>query len=186
MKLVFHPLTPVRWRDFERLFGPKGACAGCWCMWWRLSPREWKAGRGAKNKRAMKRLVESGDAPGLLAYDEGESVGWCCVTPRETLPRLEHSRTLKRIDDQPVWSVACFFVRSDYRSKDVSVALLAAAARYAKSKGGRIVEGYPVDWGDKRWPSAWGYTGFVDAFRRAGYREVARPAKTRPIMRRRA
>lgn len=183
MRLSFHPLTPDRWKDFEKLFGPKGACAGCWCMWWRLSARDWKAGRGAKNKRAMKQIVDTSEVPGILAYADGEPVGWCSVAPREAFPRLEQARTLKRIDDEPVWSIACFFIRKDYRGKDVSVALLEAASRFVKSKGGRIVEGYPVDWAGKRWPSAWGWTGFVGAFRRAGFKEAARPARTRPIMR---
>ena len=109
MKLVFHPLTSTHWKDFEKLFGKQGACAGCWCMWWRLVQRDWKAGRGAKNKRAMKRLVDSGAVPGILAYAGGEAVGWCSVAPRESLLRLEQARTLKRIDDKPVWAACCFF-----------------------------------------------------------------------------
>jgi len=121
--------------------------------------------------------------PGILAYAGGEAVGWCSVAPRESLLRLEQARTLKRIDDKPVWAACCFFVRKDYRGKGLSVALLKAASRYVKSKGGRLLEGYPVDWGGQRWPASWGWTGFVRAFRRAGFKEVARPAKTRPIMR---
>jgi len=184
MKLNFHPLTPARWADFEKLFGKNGACAGCWCMWSRLTAAEYRQGQGARNKKAMRALVNSGEIPGILAYAGREAVGWCSVAPREAFPRLEHSRTLKRLDDKPVWSVTCFFVRKDYRDKGMTVALLEAASRYAKSKGGRIVEGYPVDWGDKRWPDAWAWTGFVGAFRRAGFTEVARPAKARPILRR--
>jgi GNAT superfamily N-acetyltransferase len=184
MKLTFEPLTPARSANFEKLFGKNGACAGCWCMWSRLTAAEYRRGKGARNKKAMRVLVTSGEVPGILAYAGNEAVGWCSVAPRGKFPRLEHSRTLKPLDDKPVWSTTCFFVRKDYRGTGLSVALLKAASRYVKSRGGRIVEGYPVDWGGKRWPSAWGWTGFVGAFRRAGFKEVARPAKTRPIMRR--
>ncbi len=81
--MTFHPLTPERWKDFEKLFGPKGACAGCWCMWFRLTRAEFEKQKGAGNKRAMKKIVNSGEAPGIIAYSGDESVGWCSVAPRE-------------------------------------------------------------------------------------------------------
>ena len=88
-KLSFHPLTPGRWRDLERLFGLRGACAGCWCMWWRLSRPEWNRGKGDGNRKAFRKLVRSGAEPGVLAYADGEPVGWCAVAPREQYPRLD-------------------------------------------------------------------------------------------------
>src|SRR5512144_11194 len=83
------PATPSRWRDVERLFGPRGACAGCWCMWPRLTGAEFRRGRGAGNRRSLRRLVTEGDTPGLIAYRGREPVGWCGIAPREAYRRLE-------------------------------------------------------------------------------------------------
>jgi len=179
----FRAATPSRWKDVEALFGARGACAGCWCMWWRLPRAEWNRGKGAGNRRALRRIVEKGGAPGILAYEGGRPVGWCAIAPREAYTVLERSRTLKRLDDEPVWSVTCFFIDKDWRRRGLTVKLLDAACAHAKRKGARIVEGYPVDpSGD--YPAAWAWTGLRSAFESAGFREVARPSRTRPIMRR--
>ena len=95
-----HPLTPERWADLERLFGERGACGGCWCMWWRLTRREFEQNKGDGNKASLRALVESGPPPGLLAYDGDEAVGWCAVEPRESYPALARSRVLKPIDEE--------------------------------------------------------------------------------------
>jgi GNAT superfamily N-acetyltransferase len=181
--LTVRPLTPARWDDFVKLFGQRGACAGCWCMWWRRSRAEWSAAAGAGNKRAMKRLVDAGEVTGLLAYAGDEPVGWCSVAPRERFAALERSRSLKRLDDRPVWSVVCFFVARPYRRRGVTGALLAAAVEYARRQGARIVEGYPNDPG-KAWPDAYAFSGLWSVFRRAGFAEAARPSRTRVIVRR--
>ena len=181
-KFEFHPLTPDRWADVERLFGPRGACAGCWCMWTRLPSAEFTKGKGAGNKRALRRIVASGDSPGIVAYRDGEPAGWCAVAPRSAYRRLETSRVLAPVDDQAVWSVVCFFVARPYRRQGLSALLLRAATEYAAKRGARIVEGYPVDGG--KTADAFVWTGLASAFRRAGFREVARRSKTRPIMRR--
>src|SRR5437867_10355758 len=80
--ITFHPLTPARWKDFEALFGPRGACAACWCMFWKLSRPEWTRGQGAGNKCAIKKLVGEGDPPGILAYIGGKPAAWCSFGPR--------------------------------------------------------------------------------------------------------
>ncbi|MFB3813005.1 MAG: GNAT family N-acetyltransferase [Terriglobales bacterium] len=183
MRLTFHPLTPARWDDFEKLFGERGACAGCWCMWWRISKSEFDKNKGAGNRRAMKKIVNDGRVPGILAYAGGEPIGWCSVAGRQEFVRLESSRTLKRLDDQPVWSIVCLFIAKPWRRQGVSVALLNAAADYARKKGARIVEGYPTEPGQKL-PDPFIWTGVVSSFTRAGFEEVARPARTRAIMRR--
>ncbi len=183
--LKFAPLTPSRWRDLEELFGERGACGGCWCMWWRLKRSEWEKKRGAGNKRALKKMVKSGAKPGLLAYVEGKPVAWCALAPREDYPVLERSRPLQRVDERPVWSVTCFFVAKPFRRRGVTVELLRAAAGYARKRGARILEGYPVaPKKGARWADPFVYTGHVSAFRRAGFREVARRSPTRPILRR--
>ena len=180
---VFHPLTSDRWRDFETLFGPKG-CGGCWCMWWRLTRSEFERQKGEDNRQAMKALVESGEVPGILAYAEGEPVGWCSVAPREAFGALQRSRILKPVDEQPVWSVVCFFIAKAHRRKGLTVELLKAAVDYAAAHGAKVVEGYPVEPKKADAPDAFMYTGIASAFRRAGFVEVARRSETRPIMRR--
>ncbi len=180
--LEFHPLTPRRWKDFEQLFTARGACGGCWCMWWRLTQSQFERQKGAGNKRAMKRVVDSGDVPGLLAYGEGEPIAWCCVAPRERFSRLERSRILKPVDDQPVWSIVCFFIARPYRRRGLSVKLLRAAVRYARAHGAKIVEGYPID-PNEDYADAFAHTGLASAFAKAGFAEVLRRSKTRPIMR---
>lgn len=133
--LAIHPLTPDRWDDFETLFGKSGGCAGCFCMWPRLSPAEWLA--------------------------------------------------KKPVDDSPVWSVTCFFVRRDWRRRGVTAALLAETPRFVAGSGGRMVEGYPFDVAKEQVP-AFVHYGLLGAFRRAGFQEVARCSKHRPIDRKKA
>ncbi len=184
-QLEFHPLTPERWRDFATLFGERGACGGCWCMWWRIPRREFVAKKGAANKRAMQRIVAGGAIPGILAYDAGQPIGWCAMEPRERFPQLERSRLLARVDEKPVWSIVCFFVARPYRRLGVSVQLLKASVDHARRHGARFIEGYPVEPRQATTADAFVWTGTAAAFRRAGFREVARRSPTRPIMRRR-
>ncbi len=179
------PLTPGRWKDFEKLFGPRGACAGCWCMEPRQTRSEWEQCKGEPNRRRMKRLVEKGKRPpGLLAYLGREPVGWISVEPREVFSKLARSRVLAPVDDEPVWSIVCFFVDRRYRRRGLSVALIEGAVDYARKKGARIIEGYPVEPKKKSMPPVFAFTGLAAAYRRARFQEVARRSETRPIMRR--
>lgn len=180
--LEFHPLTSERWADFEKLFGEHGACGGCWCMWWRLKRSEFTKSKGEGNREAMKRIVDSGEIPGVLAYADGRPIGWCAVAPREAFFTLGRSRVLKPVDDKPVWSVVCFFVAKPFRHMGMTVQLLKAAVNHVKQRGGRIVEGYPTEPGAPL-PDAFVYTGLASAFRKAGFEEALRRSKNRPIMR---
>jgi GNAT superfamily N-acetyltransferase len=184
VKLAFHAATSGRWDDVERLFGERGACAGCWCMYWRRSRKAWTEGKGAGNRRALRRLILDGQEPGVLAYDDGEPIGWCAVAPRDQYPALARSRVLEPVDDRPVWSVSCLFVARPYRRKGVSSRLLEAAAAHAARRGATIVEGYPTEPATDRAPDAFLWTGIPGAFERAGFHEVARRSPTRPILRR--
>jgi GNAT superfamily N-acetyltransferase len=183
LNLEFHPLTSERWAELEKLFGKHGASGGCWCMWWRLTRSEFLKKRGEENRKALKQIVDSGEIPGILAYANGEPVGWCSVAPREAYAALERSRVLKRVDDKPVWSVVCFFVAKNFRHKGVSVALLKAAIEHVKKRGGKIIEGYPVEPKKGYTPDPFAYTGLASAFRKVGFKEILRPSETRPIMR---
>jgi GNAT superfamily N-acetyltransferase len=178
------PLTPERWDDLEALFGPRGACGGCWCMWWRIPRRDFEQRKGAGNRRALRRIVASGDIPGLIAYHKGEPVGWCSVAPRDRFPVLERSRVLRRIDELAVWSIVCFYIARPWRRRGLSSALIEAAARYAERHGARAVEAYPVEPRRGAMPDAFAWTGLASSFRKAGFVEAARRSPGRPIMRR--
>jgi GNAT superfamily N-acetyltransferase len=182
-KFQFYPLRKNNWKDFETLFGERGACGGCWCMSWLLTKKEFDANKGAGNKRKMKKLVESNAEPGILAYFNDEPIGWCAIAPRENFIRLEKSKVLKRIDDEAVWSIPCFFIKKEFRRKGFSTEILMAAAEYCKSKGVKIVEGYPAEPYANNIPAAFAWTGFPSSFRKAGFKEVERRSKSRPIMR---
>jgi GNAT superfamily N-acetyltransferase len=182
--VTIRPLTPSRWKDLETLFGARGACGGCWCMFWRLPRAEFERRKGDGNRRAFRKLVKEGSPPGLLAYDGRQPVGWCAVAPRAVYPALARSRILRPPDGEPVWSVSCLFVARPYRRRGLSKLLLEAAADHVRRRGGRIVEGYPVEAKTKT-ADAFVWTGLASAFVRAGFTEVARRSPTRPIMRRR-
>jgi GNAT superfamily N-acetyltransferase len=152
-------------------------------MWWRKPRAEYEGDKGEANRRDMRRLVESGATPGLLAYVDGEPVGWCSVAPRSEFVRLETSRTLRPLDSQPVWSVVCLFVKRSQRRQGLSVELLRAACEYAGANGARIVEGYPIVPRKSAVPDMTAWTGFPSAFAAAGFEQVARPSEARAIYR---
>jgi GNAT superfamily N-acetyltransferase len=182
LDLSFHPLTQKLWRDFELLFGRNGACGGCWCMYWKLRGKAFEENTGDTARQMQKAVVDSKTVPGLLAYSEGYPVGWIAVEPRSAYPKLAHSRVLKPVDEQPVWSITCFFVEKKHRRKGITVELLKAAVEYVKKQGGKIVEGYPVDTSSNQ-ADAFVFTGTASAFIQAGFKEVARNSPTRPIFR---
>lgn len=179
MDLAIRPLTPDLWPALEDLFGEKGACNGCWCMHGRIGsayrrrPRE-------KNKADFRAVVERGPPPGLLAFEDGLAVGWCQLTPREAVPALDRAWRLKRVDDVPVWSLSCLYVRVGHRRKGIAAALIEEALRVARRAEAPALEAYPFDAAVS--PSASG-TGYASTFARCGFKEVARRVPARPIMR---
>jgi hypothetical protein len=181
--LEFLPLTQKRWADFEELFGPRGAYGGCWCMWWRLTRREFEANQGQDNREAMRSLVEAGEVPGILAYSDREAVAWCSVAPREHFGSLNRSPVLKRLDDTPVWSIVCFFVKKSHRHQRLIHSLIEAAIAYVRSQGGQVVEAYPTIPKSDRVPHVSSYMGLPTMFEATGFVECARPSKSKVIMR---
>jgi GNAT superfamily N-acetyltransferase len=180
---TFHPLTPVIWGDFEKLFGPRGACAGCWCTYWILRRSEFdRLRKGDGTKKFFKKIVKNGSTPGILAYEGDHAVGWCAIQPRENYPVLQNSRILKPVDDKPVWSIVCFYVNNKYRKIGLTTELIKEAAKFAKSRKAKIIEGYPVE-PKKITAPVFIYTGISSAFLKAGFKEVARRSETRPIVR---
>jgi GNAT superfamily N-acetyltransferase len=179
MQLTVRPLTPDRLPALEDLFGEQGPASRCWCMYWRIGNDYRKRPRAA-NKAAFCAMVADGPSPGLLAYDGDLAVGWCQLTPRQALPWLDRAWRLKRVDEQPVWSLSCFYVRKGYRKRGVTSALIAAALEVARDAGAPALEAYPLD--ADLTPSA-SSTGYVTTFERAGFSVVAQRVPTRPIMR---
>jgi GNAT superfamily N-acetyltransferase len=177
------PATSERWSDLCTIMGAKGGSGGCWCMLWRLPRRQYEYGKETDNQKSLERIVKEDQQPGLLAYCNEKPIGWCSVAPRTQFPQLEKSRVLKPIDDQEVWSITCFVIEKSFRRKGVSVALLKAACNFVRDRGGKILEGYPVDVARKDYPSVYAWVGLSSAFISAGFHEAARNSPTRPIMR---
>ena len=181
MTFTTRPLTPDLWPVFEDLFGKQGACNGCWCMYWRLGSAYHKRPREL-NKMDFREIVKRGPPPGLLAFHGALAVGWCQLTPRDTLPWLDAARLVERVDDTPVWSISCFYVRRGYRNLGVTAALVRAALKAAKRAKAPALEAYPVDRSVPK-SSLNLFTGVATTFERAGFKTVARRAPHRPIMR---
>jgi GNAT superfamily N-acetyltransferase len=172
--LEFQEVSLERWPDFERLFQARGAPRWCWCMIWRAAGEEAAQRSGPARKRAMRGRVERGLPTGILAYVDGEPVGWCSIAPRATYRPLGGPP-----GDDGVWSVVCFFLQRPFRGQGLAKRLLAAAVAHAARRGARMVEAYPVD-SDS--PS-FRFMGQVSMFREAGFEEVARAGSRRHVMR---
>jgi GNAT superfamily N-acetyltransferase len=174
------PVTPDRWPDLVDLFtrkGPRGGTPvtdGCWCQFWLLRGKEASEKWGAPSRRRLQAEVKRGTEPGLLAYLDGVPVGWCRIGPRAMFDRLAHSATLRPVDDQPVWSVVCFYVHPAAKRQGVARALLAGAEKLAARHGARLVEAYPV--GPKQ-INLDAYTGYAPMYTAAGYAEVRKSGR---------
>jgi len=181
MVLDIQPLTADRWPALADLFGRAGASNGCWCMYWRLGPRYRERPR-EDNARDRRALAASARPPGLLAFEDGRAVGWCELAPRADLGWLARARHLAPVDDQPVWSLPCFYVRRTHRGRGVTTALIHAAVAAARAAGAPALEAYPVD------TAVPGHTtnlfpGTAATFARCGFHTVARRRPDRPLMR---
>lgn len=182
-ELTLKPVTINEWEDLQSLFAEAGVQNGCWCMYWRVKRTDFHRQYGEGHKQAMQRIIESGRVPGILAYLHGQPIGWCSVAPREEFPTLDRSPTLKRVDDEPVWSIVCFFVSRPYRRKGMSKVLLEAAIDYARDNGAKIIEAYPLIYEGARHPECEGYMGALSTFEEAGFKEAIRRSERRPVMR---
>lgn len=166
------PATMDRWTDVLTLLGGNGE-RGCYCQAWRGSDSPLGRREPARNRMLLESQVAAGEfAPGLIAYLEGEPVGWCGLGPRAAMPRLVNSRTIPAIDDLPVWSIGCFRISVGYRRRGVARALLAGAVDYAHGMGAPAVEAYPIDAGAARVDVGFGFVGFTSMFEAAGFRRV--------------
>jgi ribosomal protein S18 acetylase RimI-like enzyme len=186
-RVVVRPFTPERWPDVEAVFNARGCSVarGCWCMFYRRSadvePRPGLT-RAQRNRADLKALAKSDPPAGLIAYRGKVPVGWISLGPREDYRRLARSPVMKPVDDRPVWSVICFVVPTEHRHQGVATAMLRAAIAYAKRRGVKLLEAYPVDKpGKLSDESLWfGAKSMYDA---EGFCEVARRKPTRPVVR---
>ena len=191
MTLEVRPVTADRWEELAAFFGPSGAFSSCWCTWWRQTSAEFGKGieeHGAGNRALMHEIVESSAEPGLLAYRNGQPVGWVSVAPRTQYGRVLRSRRIgpppEEANDEGVWSVVCFWIPRAERGKGVATDLLQGAIRHARARGARHLEAYPVDTSGGRHPAANLFTGTLAMFERAGFSEVGRPRGTQLVVRR--
>jgi GNAT superfamily N-acetyltransferase len=183
--ITVRPLKTKDWNLVAHLFGEKGACGGCWCMWWRV-PRGgklWQESKGAVNRDNFRKLIAAGKVHAVLAFAGGEPVGWCCFGPRNTFPRLERVRALQRVWSDGTWSVVCFYIHSKWRSRGVASKMLEEATARAFALGAREIEGFPIvpkEPGGSI-PAVFAYTGVPALFEKNGYGELPRPGVSRPI-----
>lgn len=175
-RLVFRPVTKRTKDDFVALFDRPGWQKQCWCMMWRATSEEGSGTSAAVRHRQMLGRIDDGTPIGLLGYDGGEPVAWVSIAPKDTYRRLGGP---ERADGEKIWSLACMFIRRDYRGKGLAHELIAAAVKQAKKRGATGVEAYPVD---PESPS-YGYMGFVPAFERAGFVEIGMAGSRRHVMR---
>jgi GNAT superfamily N-acetyltransferase len=175
--VVFREVDRTTWTDFAALFEERGGPKSCWCMLWRASRIEAKKHDGGSRRTQMNSRVAAGVPVGILAYANNKPVAWCSIAPRQTYRELggpeEHD------EDECIWSLACFFIKRDYRGHGLLGRLISAAVAHATRRGATVVEAYPVD-ADS--PS-YRFMGFVEAFVAAGFREIRRAGKRRHVMR---
>ena len=190
------PANEATCRDLDMVFGSRGEAARCWCQRYKLQPKElfgsipWSV--RAERLRQQTRCGNAGSATtcGLVAYRDGEPVGWCAVEPRSQYPgllRVYRVPWLGRTEDKndgSVWAVTCVFTRAGHRRQGVSRALVCAAVDFARLRGARAIEGYPMITQPQQ-EVAWGelHVGSHRIFAAAGFQEIGRPTPRRAVMR---
>ena len=183
IKLKFESLTAANWKKFETLMGEKGGCGNCWCMFFRLPYSHFQENKPDGNKKMMKQLVNKGKPQGLIASINDEPIGWIAMAPREDYLKLENARTFKRIDDKPVWSITCFFIKKEFRHKGVSQQLIKGAIDFAKKKKIKTLEAYPAIPYSEKVPHAFLWVGVLSSFIRNGFTIVQQNSKSRAMVR---
>lgn len=167
------PLTTDTWPALAALFASGGDPRWCWCQYWRKRGSNWSNTRAEDNRADLEALAGEEPAAGLVALDGDRAVGWVGLGPREAFPRMAASRTLPQLPGDEVWQVNCFVVARGHRGSGIASALLEAAVEYAWAHGARAIDGFPVDTGGDRIPSASVYTGTAAMFERAGFERAA-------------
>jgi GNAT superfamily N-acetyltransferase len=181
--LKLQPLTVDNWHLFEDVMGEKGGCGGCWCMYFRMSSTEFPNDKYEGHKGRMYDLVKAGNPTGLIATINKEAVGWIAFAPREDHKRIENSRAFKRIDDKPVWSITCFFIKKEFRKMGLSEQMIKGVIDFAKKKRIKTREAYPaIPYSDKV-PAPFLWVGILSAFTKNGFEVVQQNGKSRAMVR---
>ncbi|KHL10713.1 acetyltransferase (GNAT) family protein [Mumia flava] len=187
------PASDATAPDLEAIFGTRGDAARCQCQHFKIRDRDWSAHSREELRERLREQTACGrpDSPstsGLVAYLDGEPVGWCALEPRAEYARLRRMRTPwagrdEDKDDRGVWALVCFVVRAGYRRRGISYALARAAVPFARERGATRLEGYPMDV-DADTTITWGemYVGHRRVFEAAGFREVTHPSQRRCVM----
>jgi GNAT superfamily N-acetyltransferase len=187
-RVTIVPIADAAWTDVQQVFGTRGDPARCWCQFFKLSNRQWWDESTESKEASLREQAAEATGPGLIAYLDGEPVGWCAIEPRRNYPQLLRSKVVTTgsaapADDASVWAITCFVVRVGYRRRGVATALVAAAVDRARQHGARLVEGYPVDTAAREKTSAATlYHGSVSLFESAGFTVAARPTTDRAVM----
>ncbi|MER9128357.1 GNAT family N-acetyltransferase [Mesorhizobium sp. M0768] len=188
MNTTIAPLVPELWADFEDLFGRQGACYGCWCTHFRLSPAARRASNRERNKDHIKARIEAGPPPGLLAFEGGQAIGWMQIGPRADVPEWNNQgRGSAPIDpadasDPGVWAISCFFIRTKARGKGLSHRLVQGGIDFARANGARLIEACPIDLSkDSR--SIGLFVGSSRVFEKAGFQRLVERKPGRPLVR---
>jgi GNAT superfamily N-acetyltransferase len=167
------PATTARFGDVATMLGPKKpASSVCWCLSHRVDAKLNRELVGPARGDYLRNLCGRKVAPGVLAYEDGEVVGWAAVAPRAELP-FERSTKIPHVDDVPAWSVWCIRVRPGHRGKGLSHVLLDGAVAYARSRGAPAIEGYPVENNGQRVDRTMAFVGTRALFERAGFTKAA-------------
>ena len=169
--LRIEPLTESRMEDFAAVVNPNHRQKHCWCLSHRLSAQEIRERGGEDRYEAMCSLAREKIAPGVIAYLGDQPVGWCSISPRAQIPKLENSKLIRPVDDLRVWSIICMVVRGGYRRRGVNRQMVLGAVEYAKSLGAPAVEAYPVD-PEGRMDLTMAYVGTRKMFEEAGFEVV--------------
>ncbi|NEM04530.1 GNAT family N-acetyltransferase [Geodermatophilus normandii] len=173
MAIEVLPATSARFDDVATVLGPRNPDANvCWCLSHRLDSRTNRELVGPARGEFVRDLTGRPVAPGVLAYDGGEVVGWAAVAPRAELP-FERSRKIPHVDDLPVWSLWCVRVRPGHRGQGIAHALVRGAVDYAASNGAPAVEGYPVDNEGRKVDLTMAFVGTRSLFEKAGFTKAA-------------
>jgi GNAT superfamily N-acetyltransferase len=172
------PASPELWPAIVDLLSSVSDSKWCWCQFWRKPGSNWSNTTAADNRASLEALVGTDPAPGMVALRDGVAIGWVGLGPREAFGRLARSRTLPQLPGEAVWSINCFVVGRGERGRGVADALLGAAVRYAAEHGAQLVEGFPVETGGDRMPSAGAYTGTRGMFERNGF-SIAGPTTSK-------
>jgi GNAT superfamily N-acetyltransferase len=188
------PADKAGWDDLQAVFGPRGYAARCQCQKFKIRHGQWRSVSAAERTARLREQIGCGrrkgrGTRGLVAYLDGEPVGWCAVEPRTAYPRLLDSPVPwagrdEDAGDDGVWAVTCFVTRAGFRRRGVSYALARAAVDYARARGARALEGYAMITKPGQ-EIAWGelYVGSRSIFAAAGLAEVSRPTPRRVVMR---